>query len=75
MDPTTQSNYDQVATEHVDFDWRLDFQNRVVQGSATHQVIIKAENVHEVMSVSFIIHVKNNRFYHSSDLLDLTQMI
>ncbi|XP_006454850.1 hypothetical protein AGABI2DRAFT_198496 [Agaricus bisporus var. bisporus H97] len=49
MDPTTQSNYDKVATEHVEFDWRLDFENRIIQGSAVHQLTIKAENVHEAI--------------------------
>lgn len=72
MDPTTQSNYDKVATEHVEFDWRLDFENRIIQGSAVHQLTIKAENVHEAMSV---FHVCVKQFYHLSDLPDLTRMI
>lgn len=50
-DPTTQSNYDQVTTEHVEFDWKLDFGTHIIQGAATHHLVIKADNVNEVMSV------------------------
>lgn len=52
-DPTTQSNYEQITTEHVEFDWKIDFDTRVIQGTATHDLIVKGESVNEVMYVSF----------------------
>lgn len=61
MDPTTQSNYDLVATKHVEFDWKLDFQNRTIQGTATHHLIIKEDSVNEVMSVSRM----SSHYHHS----------
>jgi len=48
-DPTTQSNYLQVHTTNVDFDWNLDFVNRIVEGAATHTVLVKEAGVEEVM--------------------------
>lgn len=50
-DPTTQSNYLEVTTEHVEFIWNVDFTKRVIEGSALHTMIVKAHEVHEVMSV------------------------
>ena len=50
-DPTTQSNYLDVTTEHVEFNWEIDFVYRVIEGSALHTMIVKADEVHEVMSV------------------------
>ncbi|KAF9448831.1 hypothetical protein P691DRAFT_775108 [Macrolepiota fuliginosa MF-IS2] len=48
-DPTTQSNYDRVITEHVEFDWKLDFGTRTIEGTATHHLIIKEDNINEVI--------------------------
>ncbi len=50
-DPTTQSNYLDVTTEHVEFAWEIDFVYRVIEGSALHTMIVKVDEVHEVMSV------------------------
>ena len=50
-DPTTQSNYLQIASEHVHFDWALDFHARTISGSATHHLLVKEDNVKEVMWV------------------------
>jgi leukotriene-A4 hydrolase len=48
-DPTTQSNYLQVCTTNVDFSWTLDFANQIVEGSATHTILAREEDVSEVM--------------------------
>lgn len=48
-DPTTQSNYLQVYTTNVDFNWNLDFVNQIVEGAATHSVLAKGAGVEEVM--------------------------
>lgn len=48
-DPTTQSNYLQVYTTNVDFNWNLDFINQIVEGAATHTVLAKEAGIEEVM--------------------------
>jgi len=48
-DPTSQSNYLQISTEHVHFDWNLDFQQKVISGFAVHNLIVKQDGVKEVM--------------------------
>ncbi|KAI0063061.1 zincin [Artomyces pyxidatus] len=47
-DPTTQSNYLKIHTVNVDLDWTLDFDQRVISGSATHSLAVK-EDVEEVI--------------------------
>lgn len=54
-DPTTQSNYLQIATEHVLFNWSVDFQTKIIEGSALHDLYVKEDDVQEVMYVSLII--------------------
>jgi leukotriene-A4 hydrolase len=48
-DPTSQSNYLQIATEHVYFDWDVDFQQKIISGFAVHSLIVKQDGVGEVM--------------------------
>jgi hypothetical protein len=48
-DPTSQSNYLQISTEHVYFDWNVDFQQKVISGSAVHNLIVKQDGVREVV--------------------------
>ncbi|KAI0245676.1 hypothetical protein BJV78DRAFT_1277392 [Lactifluus subvellereus] len=47
-DPTTQANYLQACSTHVDFDWTLDFAKQIVEGSATHTILVR-EDVEEVI--------------------------
>ena len=49
-DPTTQANYTQIASEHIDFDWAIDFAKKLISGSATHTLVVKEAGVTEVMS-------------------------
>lgn len=51
-DPTTQANWQEVASEHVDFDWSVDFDKQTLSGSATHTLVWKKADVREVMYVS-----------------------
>ena len=53
-DPTTQSNYLSITTQHVHLDWFIDFVSKTISGSAIHSLIAK-ENVGEVMLVDQII--------------------
>ncbi|KAJ6569389.1 peptidase family M1-domain-containing protein [Mycena capillaripes] len=49
LDPTTQSNYWQIASEHVSFDWSVDFTAQVVSGSATHRMKVVLDGVDEAI--------------------------
>ncbi|KAG6919450.1 hypothetical protein DXG01_005709 [Tephrocybe rancida] len=48
-DPTTQSNYLQIASEHVSLDWFLDFETQIISGSATHHLVVKEDGVKNVV--------------------------
>jgi leukotriene-A4 hydrolase len=49
LDPTTQSNYWQIASEHISFDWSVDFTAEIVSGSATHRMKVLLDGVEEAM--------------------------
>lgn len=51
-DPTTQSNYLQVYTTNVDFDWTLDFTKQSVEGTATHTILARETGIGEVMYIN-----------------------
>ena len=57
VDPTTQSNYLAVASQHVHFDWDVDFENEVLAGSSTHDVRVLQDGVGEVMCVLPLSHL------------------
>ncbi|KAI0742573.1 metalloprotease [Daedaleopsis nitida] len=48
-DPSTQSNWQKVASESVDFDWTVDFDQQTISGSATHTLRVKENGVTEVI--------------------------
>lgn len=50
-DPTSQANYTEICTEHVAFKWNIDFINKKIAGSATHDLRVSKDQVAEVMSV------------------------
>ncbi|RPD67601.1 leukotriene A4 hydrolase N-terminal domain-containing protein, partial [Lentinus tigrinus ALCF2SS1-7] len=49
QDPSTQANWQEVASEHVDFDWTTDFTKKTISGSATHLLRLKKDDVKEVI--------------------------
>lgn len=51
VDTASQANYNDVVTEHVAFDWSVDFNTKVVSGSATLDMIAKKDDLSEVMYV------------------------
>jgi hypothetical protein len=53
VDTTTQSNYADIATQHVAFDWSIDFVAKVLTGSATHDMKLSKDGVKEAMYVGF----------------------
>ncbi|OCB89221.1 hypothetical protein A7U60_g3588 [Sanghuangporus baumii] len=48
-DPTTQSNYLSIVTQHVILDWNVDFDRKVLSGSATHELLVRDIVVNEVV--------------------------
>jgi hypothetical protein len=38
-DPTTQSNYLEIASKHVSFEWAIDFEEQIISGSVIVQVL------------------------------------
>ncbi|KAI0742559.1 metalloprotease [Daedaleopsis nitida] len=52
-DPSTQSNWQEVASEHIDLDWSIDFEQKAISGSATHVVRLKIDNAEEVIFDTF----------------------
>jgi leukotriene-A4 hydrolase len=49
MDPATQSNYGEITTKHVHFDWTVDWAKRIIFGSATHDLEANQDNVSQVV--------------------------
>ena len=57
LDPVTQTNYLQITSEHVHFDWTIDFDAKVISGSATHTLVAHEDDVSEVMYVAIVYFV------------------
>lgn len=49
VDTASQANYNDIATDHVAFDWSVDFNTKLVSGSATLDMIAKKDGLNEVM--------------------------
>ena len=54
-DPTSQANFLQATSQHIDFDWTVDFDAKVISGSATHTVVIKEDGLKEVMYAFYLV--------------------
>ncbi|KAE9398633.1 zincin [Gymnopus androsaceus JB14] len=48
-DPTSQANYTDIYTQHVSFKWNIDFPNKKITGSATHDLRVSKDQVAEVI--------------------------
>ena len=49
VDTATQSNYSDIRTDHVAFDWVVDFDAKLLSGSATHSMIVKRSGVKDIV--------------------------
>lgn len=49
VDTASQANYNDIATQHVDFIWAVDFETKILSGSATHDMIVTKDGLKEVM--------------------------
>ncbi|EPQ61166.1 hypothetical protein GLOTRDRAFT_53987 [Gloeophyllum trabeum ATCC 11539] len=70
-DTSTQSNYFQVATEHVAFVWTIDWDAKKIVGSATHTLRIKEDGVKEVIFDTFDLAIKTAEVEGKSVSYDL----
>ncbi|KAF9073998.1 peptidase family M1-domain-containing protein [Rhodocollybia butyracea] len=48
-DPTSQANYTEIFTEHCAFKWNVDFTNKKITGSVTHDLHVAKDGVREVI--------------------------
>ncbi|KIM63388.1 hypothetical protein SCLCIDRAFT_756607 [Scleroderma citrinum Foug A] len=48
-DPTTQSNYLDIATRHLSLEWMVDFEAQTISGKAVYELEVRREGVHEVI--------------------------
>lgn len=49
VDPVTQANYLQITSEHVHFDWTIDYDAKFISGSATHTLVVQEDGLSEVV--------------------------
>ncbi|KAF8885226.1 leukotriene-A4 hydrolase [Gymnopilus junonius] len=49
VDTATQANYTEIATDNVAFDWVIDFDAKILSGSATHKMIVKNDGVQKAI--------------------------
>ncbi|KAI0932947.1 hypothetical protein AcW1_000087 [Taiwanofungus camphoratus] len=49
LDPATQSNYDNVYSEHIHFDWTVDYAQRIISGSVTHALRVRQDHTDHVI--------------------------
>ena len=54
-DPTSQANFLQIASEHIHFDWNIDFNAKAILGSATHTLLVKEDDIKDVMYVCLVL--------------------
>ena len=48
-DPTSQANFLQIISEHLAFDWSINWDQKSVQGSVTHTLKVLEDGVKEAM--------------------------
>lgn len=48
-DPTTQSNYTVVVTKHLGLDWTINFEDKIISGTAVLDLLVLKDGVEEVM--------------------------
>lgn len=57
-DPTTQSNYLDVHTTHISLDWHVDFDKRIISGSAVHRLNVASLGVKHVIFDTLNLNVR-----------------
>lgn len=66
-DPASQSNYLSVRTTHLDLDWSIDWDTRIISGSITHTVQAAHDDVEEVVFDSSYLTIKRCSSSKSSE--------
>ncbi|KAF4623043.1 hypothetical protein D9613_001552 [Agrocybe pediades] len=49
VDTVTQGNHTEIVTQHVAFDWHVDFATKTLSGSASHDMKVKKDGVEEAI--------------------------
>jgi len=49
LDTVTQGNHNEIATQHVAFDWHVDFATKTLSGTASHDMKVKESDVEVAM--------------------------
>ncbi|KDQ17535.1 hypothetical protein BOTBODRAFT_172006 [Botryobasidium botryosum FD-172 SS1] len=57
-DPQSQSNYNDIATQHVHFDWTVNWANHTIFGFATHTLLVKKNHVEKVVFDTSYLDIK-----------------
>ncbi|CAE6493395.1 unnamed protein product [Rhizoctonia solani] len=73
LDPTTQSNYTEITTKHVHFDWVIDWDRRVISGSATHDLIVNQDNIDQVVFDTSYLEITSAEVAGAAAKYDLKQ--
>ncbi|KAI0344189.1 hypothetical protein BDW22DRAFT_1427828 [Trametopsis cervina] len=58
QDPTSRSNHLELASEHIDLDWTLDFDRQLISGSAVHTLRVIADGVKEAVFDTFALDIE-----------------
>ncbi|GAA5967502.1 hypothetical protein JCM3765_004689 [Sporobolomyces pararoseus] len=57
-DPATQSNYNDIRTNHLHLDWTVDFSQSFIRGSVVHSLVALKDKVNQVVFDSSFISIK-----------------
>ncbi|KAH7106395.1 peptidase family M1-domain-containing protein [Auriculariales sp. MPI-PUGE-AT-0066] len=54
-DPTTYANYGDIASEHIALEWAIDWDKKVISGSATHTLRAKTDVTEVIFDTSALV--------------------
>ncbi|KAG1741787.1 peptidase family M1-domain-containing protein [Suillus paluster] len=58
QDPTSQSNYYQISTKHFSLNWSIDFHEKLIKGSITHELSVHESDVKQVIFDTWDVVIK-----------------
>ncbi|KAF9476002.1 zincin [Pholiota conissans] len=59
VDTASQANYADIASQHVTFVWSVDFDAKILSGSATHDMIVTTDGLKEVVFDTWDLDLKS----------------
>ncbi|KAF8329109.1 leukotriene-A4 hydrolase [Cantharellus anzutake] len=66
LDPTTHSNYLDISTKHVHFDWKILWGEKKFVGSATHDLVVHKDGVGHVIFDTSYLNITDVKIGHKS---------